>query len=425
MYVAFPRKEGSRMDVFHERCAGLDVHKEFIYICVLVGQERRPNRFKFKFGTFHHQLVEMKHKLLELGVTHVLMESTGVYWMPIYDVLEGSFEIVVGNAQHIMNVPGRKTDESDAEWLCKLLRYGLVKPSFVPERQFRDLRQLTRYRRAVVQARASEQNRVEKHLQIAGVKLSSVASSVFGVSGTNMLNCIAKGTTDPTRLSDLALGRLRKKIPQLRDAFSGSISKHTQELIATQMEQMNRLECTISKVELQIDEKLAPHAEILARLDQIPGIDRRCASDILAEIGTDMSPWATHRQFAAMAGLCPGNYISAGKRLKNRSRQGNPYLKSMLVQAAASAINTDRTYYQSKFRRLKQRRGHKRALVAIAHAMLVAIYHMIKKGEQYLELGANFVTDNENGRKKGDLVKQLQKLGYSVSLTELAHAAPI
>jgi transposase len=408
------------MEVFHERCAGSDVHKEVIYICVLIGQGRSFQKFKFKFGTFHHQLIEMRQKLLELGVTHVLMESTGVYWMPIYDVLEGFVQIVVGNAQHIMNVPGRKTDESDAEWLAKLLRHGLVRPSFVPERQFRELRQLTRYRRALVQTQASEQNRVEKHLQIAGVKLSSVASRVFGVSGTNMLHSIAKGTTDPTHLAELALGRLRKKIPQLTEAFTGSISKHTQELIATQMDQINRLECTIAEIELKIDQKVKPHAEILARLDQIPGIDLRCATDILAEIGTDMSAWATHRKIAAMAGLCPGNYISAGKRLKNRSRQGNPYLKSILVQAATSAINKDRSYYQSKFRRLKQRRGHKRAIVAIAHSMLVTIYYMIKKGEPYRELGANFVTDYETGRKKHDLLQQLQKLGYSVSLTQVA-----
>jgi transposase len=407
------------MEVFHERCAGLDVHKEVIFVCVLIGQSRRPERFKFKFGTFPHQLVEMRKKLVELGVTHVLMESTGVYWMPIYDALEGFVEIVVGNAQHIMNVPGRKTDESDAEWLAKLLRYGLVKPSFVPERQFRELRQLTRYRRAIVQTRASEQNRVEKHLQISGVKLSSVASDVFGVSGTDMLRHIADGITDPIRLANLARTQLRKKIPLLRDAFSGSISEHTQTLIAMQMEQINRLECTIAAVELKIDQKVQPYAEILSRLDQMPGLDLRSAMDILAETGTDMSPWASHRQFAAMAGLCPGNYISAGKRLKNRSRQGNPYLKSILVQAACSAINTNGSYYQSKFRRLKQRRGHKRALVAIAHAMLVAIYYMIKRGEPYWELGANFVTDYEDGRKKNNLIKEFQKLGYAVSLTPI------
>jgi transposase len=229
------------MDVFHERCAGIDVHKEVLYIRVLLGTGSRFQKIPLKFGTFHHQLVQMRQKLVELGVTHVLMESTGVYWMPVYDALEGYLEIVVGNAQHIMNVPGRKTDDTDADWLATLLRYGLVKPSFVPERQFRELRQLTRYRRAVVQTRASEQNRVEKHLQIAGVKLSSVASHLFGVSGTNMLNRIAQGETDPTRLADLALGRLRKKIPQLRDAFQGSNSLHTQQIFARHMDQMNRL----------------------------------------------------------------------------------------------------------------------------------------------------------------------------------------
>lgn len=249
---------------------------------------------------------------------------------------------------------------------------------------------------------------------------AAVKSAAPPHPGTSMLDSIAHGQTDPSHLAELALGRLRKKIPQLRDAFTGSISQHTKELIATQMDQMNRLECTIAQVELKIAQKVEPYAELLARLDEIPGIDVRCAIDVLAETGTDMSPWATHRQIAAMAGLCPGNYISAGKRLKNRSRQGNPYLKSILVQAAASAINTNGSYYQSKFRRLKQRRGHKRALVAIAHAMLVTIYYMIKKGEPYRELGAHFVTDYENGRKKNDLVQQLQKLGYSVSLTQIA-----
>jgi transposase len=407
------------MEVFHERCAGLDVHKEVIWVCVLIGQGRRPEKFKFKFGTFSHQLVELRSKLLELGVTHVLMESTGVYWMPVYDALEGFVQIVVGNAQHLMNVPGRKTDDNDAQWLAKLMRYGLVKPSFVPERQFRELRQLTRYRRAIVQTRASEQNRVEKHLQIAGVKLSSVASDVFGVSGTDMLQHIADGITDPNRLADLARTKLRKKIPLLRDAFAGSISEHTQALIAMQMEQINRVECTIAQVEWKIDQKVQPYTEILSRIDRMPGVDLRIAIDVLAEIGTDMSPWASHRQIAAMAGLCPGNYISAGKRLKNRSRQGNPYLKSILVQAACSAINTNGSYYQAKFRRLKQRRGHKRALVAIAHAMLVAIYYMIKREEPYRELGANYVTDDENGRKKNNLIKEFRKLGYEVSLSPI------
>jgi transposase len=405
------------MEVLYERCAGLDVHKSVIFVCVLIGQGRSAIKEKFKVGTFHHNLLELKQKLLEFGVTHVLMESTGVYWMPIYDVLEGSMEVVVGNAQHIMNVPGRKTDETDAEWLAKILRCGLVNPSFVPPRPFRELRTLTRYRRAIVDARAAEQNRIEKHLQIAGIKLTSVASRVFTVSGMDMLNHIAEGQTDPKKLAGLARGQLRPKIPALEQAFAGSISEHTQQLLAVQMTQLNRLDCTVAEVELKIDEKAEAYRDAITRLDGIPGIDTAAAIAILAETGTDMSPWKTHRQLAAMAGVCPGNYISAGKRLKNRSRQGNPYLKSILVQVACSAINKNGSYYQAKYKRLKQRRGHKRALVAIAHAILIAIYHMLKSGEEYRELGAQFVTDDEKGRKQTSLVRQLEKLGFSVALT--------
>jgi transposase len=411
------------MEVLHERCAGLDVHKSVIYICVLIGQGRSFVKHKFKFGTFHHNLLEMKRKLLELGVTHVLMESTGVYWMPIYDVLEGSMEVIVGNAGHIMNVPGRKTDETDAEWLAKLLRCGLVKPSFVPPRPFRELRTLTRYRRAIVEARAAEQNRIEKHLQIAGIKLTSVASRVFTVSGMDMLDHIAKGQTDPKELADLARGHLRSKIPALEQAFAGSISEHTQQMLAIQIAQLNRLESTIAEAELEIAKKAEAYRDAIARLDAIPGIDVSAAIAILAEIGTDMSPWRTHRQLAAMAGVCPGNYISAGKRLKNRSRQGNPHLKTILVQVACSAINKIGSYYQAKYYRLKQRRGAKRALVAIAHAILIAIYYMLKRGEEYKELGARSVAEDEKGRKKTSLVRQLEKLGYSVALSEAATSA--
>jgi len=406
------------MEVLHERCAGLDVHKEVIFICVLIGLGRRCEKVKKKFGTFPDDLVQLRQWVVELGVTHVLMESTGVYWMPIYDALEGAVEIVVGNAQHIMNVPGRKTDETDAEWLAKLLRFGLVNPSFVPAREFRELRQLTRYRRATVRTRASEQNRIEKHLQIAGIKLSSVASKVFTVSGADMMGQIAKGNTDPKQLANLARTHLRKKIPALEKAFPRAISLHTQQLLGVQLTQMTRLDCTIAETELRIEEKTKPYEKLIAQLDAVPGIDVVTATDLLAEIGTDMSAWETHRQIAAMAGVCPANYISAGKRLKNRSRQGNPYLKTVLVQAASSAINVQGSYYQAKYLRLKQRRGHKRAIVAIAHAILVTIYYMLKRGQAYRELGGHFVVQEEQGRKKISLIKQLENLGYAVTLAE-------
>lgn len=407
------------MDVLHDRCAGLDVHKEWVYVCVLIGQGSRQHRYKHKFGTFHHQLIELRGKLLEYGVTHVLMESTGVYWMPIYDVLDGYMEVIVGNAQHIMNVPGRKTDESDAEWLGKLLRFGLVKPSFVPERSFRELRQLTRYRRALIQARASEQNRIEKHLQISGIKLSSVTSKMFGVSGMDMLDHIAQGKTEASSLAALARGKLRKKTQALKHAFAGPISGHTQDLIALQLAELDRLTDTIIAVESTISGKVRPYAKALALLDPIPGINIAAAIDIIAEIGTDMSPWQTHRQLAAMAGVCPGNYVSAGKRLKNRSRQGNPYLKSILVQTAASAINKNGSYFQAKYKRLKQSRGHKRAILAIAHALLVTIYHILKRQEPYRDLGPNHLEDVDHVRRRTSLVRQLEGLGFRVDLNPM------
>jgi transposase len=405
------------MEVLHERCAGIDVHKEVLFICVLIGHGSKEQRHKIKTGTFHHELLELRRRLLELGVTHVLMESTGVYWMPIYDVLEGYVTVIVANAQHVMNVPGRKTDETDAEWLTKLLRYGLVNPSFVPDRAFRELRQLTRYRRALVQARASEQNRIEKHLQISGVKLSSVTTAVFGVSGMDMLANIAVGKTDPAQLALLARGRLKKKAGELAEAFAAPISKHTSELISLQLKEHDRVSKTITAAESAIQKRSTPFLGKIQLLDTMPGINALIATDVLAEIGTDMSRWKTHRQLAAMAGVCPGNFISAGKRLKNRSRRGNPYLKSILVQAAASAINTNGSYFQAKYRRLKQSRGHKRALLAIAHAMLVSIYYMLIRNEPYRDPGADHFRKIDPGRKASQLLMQLKKLGYSVQIT--------
>jgi transposase len=416
MYIGFPEKdEGNRMDVLHQRCAGLDVHKDVIYVCVLVGSSRNGDRFKFKFKTFPSDLIALRTKLLEFNVTHVIMESTGVYWMPIYDTLEGCVELVVANAQHVMNVPGRKTDESDAEWLAKLLRFGLVNPSFVPRREIRELRQLTRYERALIQTHASEQNRVEKQLQIAGIKLSSVASKVLTVSGSNMVEAIGRGVTDPSTLADLALGKLRKKIPQLEAAFAGNISPNTQHMLALHSEQLKRLDCTIAQTELRIAEKALPYQREIDLIDSMPGINRRTAIAIIAETGPDMSPWDKSTKFAAMSGLCPGNYISAGKRLKNRSRHGNPHLKAIMVQAACSAINTDGSYYQAKYKHLKARRGHKRALVAIAHAMIVAIYYMLKTGTPHRDPGPLRTPETNPNHDKDRAIALLSRLGYSVS----------
>ena len=387
-----------------------------LFVCVLIGHGSKRQRHKLKVGTFHHELLELRRKLLEFGVTHVLMESTGVYWMPIYEVLDGYMTVIVANAQHVMNVPGRKTDETDAEWLAKLLRYGLVNPSFVPERVFRETRQLTRYRRALVQARASEQNRIEKHLQIAGIKLSTVTTATFGVSGMDMLKNISEGKTEPGHLALLARGRLKKKAGELAEAFAAPISGHTSGLIGLQLQELDRISKTIASVEAAIEKRSTEFRSQIELLDGIPGINRLIAIDVIAEIGTDMSCWENHRKLAAMAGVCPGNFISAGKRLKNKSRRGNPYLKSILVQAAASAINKNGSYFQAKYKRLKQSRGHKRAILAIAHAMLVTIYHMLKNNEPYRDLGADHGKNVDPGRKVSTLLLQLKKLGFSVEL---------
>lgn len=405
------------MEVLYQRCAGLDVHKGSIHVSVLIGTGRKRERIRFKVGTFHRDLVALRDRLVELKVEAVLMESTGVYWMPVYDVLEGSMVVVVANAQHIMNVPGRKTDDTDADWLAELLRHGLVKPSFVPPREFRELRELTRYRRSLVRMRASEQNRIEKHLQSSGIKLSSV-TQIDTVSVGRMLSAIAEGNTSPEELANMAVGQLRKKIPQLQAALEGSISPHTQAIIQKQLTMMHRFDCSIAELELHIDNKTTQYQRLINKIDALPGIEQRTAIDILAETGCDMSPWKTHRQFAAMAGLCPANFISAGKRLKNGSRRGNPYLKSIMVQAAASAINTNGTYYQYKYRKLKERRGHKRALMAIAHSMLVAIYHMIKYDKPYEELGADFKSKEDPGRRTRYLIGQLKKLGVEVTINQ-------
>lgn len=404
------------MEVLHERCAGLDVHKEVIFVCVLIGLGTRQQKIKKKFGTFHHDLLELRRFLIEHGVTDALMESTGVYWMPIYDVLESYLTVTVGNAQHIMNVPGRKTDETDAEWLAKLLRCGLVTPSFVPDRTFRELRQLTRYRRALVQARASEQNRVEKQLQISGLKLSTVTTAVFGVSGMDMLSKISAGESDPASLALLARGRLKKKAGQIADAFAAPIASSTRELVGLQLKQLERLTTSIDAVEKAIAERTSPFSRQIDLLDSIPGVNHVAAVEILAEIGTTMSRWKTHRQLAAMAGVCPGNYISAGKRLKNRSRRGNPYLKCILVQAAMGAINTNGSFFQAKYKRLKQSRGHKRAVLAIAHAILISIYHILQNDQPYRDPSADQTRHRDPARSAAKLLRQLEQLGFAVQL---------
>lgn len=404
------------MEVFVDRGAGIDVHKNTVTVCVMTTEGRGVVKTLQKFTTFHDGLEAMRDWLLEMQVTHVAMEATGEYWKPVYEVLEGLVEQVVANAQHVKNVPGRKTDPKDAEWLARLLRHGLLQASFVPPAPIRDLRDLTRLRRKTIELSARIENRAQKVLEACGVKLGSVMSDVFGVTGRAILERLSNNKTDSEALAKLAQGQLKKKKPEIIRALQGSFTAHDAALLRHQLLLHDQLQQRRAAIEAELSVEVTPYEELIARLDQMPGINRDAAIEILGEIGNDMSPWADHRRIAAWAGLCPGNHESAGKRKKVKVRKGNPFLKSILVQAATAAVKTKGTYYQAKFLRLCKRRGYKRAIVAIAHAMLMAIYHMIKNDLPYRELGAKVFAERSAESKKKSLVEQLERLGYAVEL---------
>lgn len=404
------------MEVLVERGAGIDVHKDSVTICVMTTEGRKVVKTLTKFTTFHDDLKAMRDWLVEMKVTHVAMESTGEYWKPVYEMLEGLFELIVANAQHVKNVPGRKTDPQDAEWLARLLRHGLLQASFVPPAPIRDLRDLTRLRRKTIEMGARVENRAQKVLEAAGIKLGSVVTDVFGVTGRAILGKLADHKTDPAVLAELAKGSLKSKKPQIIRALQGSFTLHDAALLKHQLILHEQLQERRTAIESQLADEVKPYEPLISRLDEMPGINRDAAIEILGEIGPDMSPWATDRRIAAWAGLCPGNHESAGKRKNIGVRKGNPFLKSILVQAATAAVKTKGTYYEAKFLRLSKRRGYKRAIVAIAHRMLIAIYHMIRNDKPYQELGAAIFDQRSAESKKLSLVKQLENLGYAVEL---------
>jgi transposase len=404
------------MQVLVERGAGLDVHKKTVVACWFDGHEPTLRPVKRTFGTFRHQLEQLRDWLLQWGCTHVAMESTGVYWKTVHAVLESNFEVILGNARHMANVPGRKTDMNDAEWIATLLRYGLIRPNFIPPKPVRDLRELTRYRRKLVQTTTAAQLRVDKVLESASIKLSSVASEVFGVSGRRMLRALADGVTDAHALAELSLGKLRAKRDRLIEAFSGNFAPEHARLLAVQLDTIDRLERSTREVECLINEKASPFEKWIAQLDSIPGVNRTVAIDVLAESGTDMSRWLTHRHFAAWAGLCPGNRESAGRHRKTRTREGNPFLKSILVQAATSARKRRSSYLARRFATVCGRRGERIATVAIAHQIAVSIYYMILRDQPYREPEeAN--PQRRREQRKAQLLRQLQNLGYQVMIT--------
>jgi transposase len=363
-------------------------------------------------------LLRMRDWLRAEGCTHVGMESTGIYWMPVYTILEGSFDLVVGNAMHIKQVPGRKTDVKDSEWIADLLRHGLIRPSFVPPKPLRELRDLLRYRRKLIDSQTAERNRMLKLLETANIKLASVASNVFGTSGRRMLRALLDGNMTPEQMAELAKGRLRKKLAELTPALDGRVEEHHRFLLSMQLERMEDLEATIKKLDDRIDEKLAPYQAQHKRLTQIPGVDRVGAAVIISELGIDMSVFPTVRHAAAWAGVSPGNNESAGKRKGTPGRKGNTHLTTALVQAAVAASRTKGTYLKEKYWRLKARRGPMRAALAVAHKILIAAYHMLANDADHRELGEKHLDSISAASVKNSLVKRLERLGYQVTLQE-------
>lgn len=411
------------MQVLHSRCAGFDVHKDSVMVCLLI--DRAPPVIR-SFGTTTGQLLLLRDFLLEHRIGHVAMESTGVYWKPVWNLLEGAVaELMLVNAQHVKQVPGRKTDVSDCQWIADLLRHGLIRPSFVPPAPQRDLRELTRQRSQLVAERARVANRIQKILEDANLKLGSVVSDILGKSSRAMIGAlIEQPDADPAKLAEhlAAAGPLRNKIPQLALALKGQLRDHHRFMLKQLLDHTDHLGEQIEAFEGRIDRSMSdgPFAEAVRRLDPIPGVNRRAAQAILAEIGHDMSRFASAAHLASWAGLCPGNDESAGKRRSGRTRFGNRWLKQMLVQCAWAASRTKRSYFHGMYHRLKARRGHKRALIAIAHAMLTTIWHLLSRASDYVDLASVPKYQPDPQRLAQHLVQRLQQLGYTVALTPAA-----
>ena len=412
------------MRIVYKRCCGLDVHKKVIVACLLLlesdGELRQEIR---KFGTMTEDLLQLLDWLQQAGCTQVAMESTGVYWKPIYNILEGHLEVVVVNAQHLKGVPGRKTDVLDAEWLAECFQLGLLKASFIPPAPVRELRDLTRYRTSLIRERARTANRLQKVLEDANIKLASVVTDIQGVSAWAMLEAIVSGTTDPEALADLAKGLLRKKRDQLVAALSGRVKPHHRFLIAEHLGQIEYLEEAIQRIGTEVAERLRPFELEVKRLDSIPGISQQIAEVMLAEIGWDLSRFPTDKNLASWAGMCPGNNESAGKRRNGKTRKGSRWLRHALIEAAHGAARTKNKYLKTQYHRVAAHRGKKKALVAVGHSILIISYHLLTRGQEYTDLGANYFDERDRSAVQRRCVKRLEKLGYSVQLQQTTLAA--
>jgi transposase len=410
------------METIVRRCAGLDVHKASVVACArVIDEDGELQSFRQSFGTTTSDLLVLSDWLASHGVTLVGMESTGVYWKPVYALLESEFECWLLNAQHLRNVPGRKTDVADAAWIAQLVAHGLVRPSFVPPKEIRELREVTRYRKALIQERTREAQRLHKTLESAGIKLSSVASDILGVSGRAMLDALIGGTHDPDLLADLARGKLRKKLPALRKALTGWFSPTHRILVGELLAHLEYLDESIERLSTDVATMIAPFSQAIDHLDTIPGVNRRTAEVLISEIGADMSRFPSSGHLASWGGMSPGNNESAGKHFSGKTRKGSKWLRVALVESAEAAARTKGTYLAAQYARLKGRHGHKKAVFAVAHSILVIAYHLLERNQPYDELGGDYFIERQSkDAYQRRLIKQLERMGYDVALTERA-----
>lgn len=407
------------MQIVHERCCGLDVHKKSVVACILITSEDATVQREIRtYGTMTADLLMLRDWLESLDVQHVAMESTGVFWHPIYNILEDEGRtIILVNAQHMKAVPGRKTDVKDSEWLADLLRHGLLQASFIPPAPIRELRELTRYRKTLVQERASEINRLQKVLESANLKLAAVASDILGKSGRDMLDAVVDGQEDPEVLAALARGRLRSKIPELQQALKGRVKAHHRFLIEQILSHIDFLDQAIGKVYQEVEQCLAPFAEAVSLLQTIPCINAIAAAIIVAEIGIDMSRFPSAKHLASWAGVCPGNRQSGGKRLSGTATKGDVWLRAVLGEIAVSIARSPGTYLHAQYHRIARRGGKQKAVWAVAHSVIVSIYHLLQSKQSYQDLGADYFEQLEAPRLERHHVRQLERLGSSLTLS--------
>jgi transposase len=412
------------MEIVYACCCGLDVHAKTVVACLIKAGKKEVRTF----STMTDDLLRLLDWLVSQGCTHAAIESTGVYWKPVFNILEGQIEVLLVNARHYKGIPGRKTDVKDCEWLADLLRHGLLKPSFIPPPEIRELRELTRYRQQLVKEMASIANRVQKLIESANIKLGQVAADVMGVSGRLMLRALAAGETDAEKMSEFARRRKRNKLPELKRALEGRLTKSQRWVLGELLTRYEEIEAAIKRVEQQIDEEVSESADpfvskAVELLETIPGVGERVAETIVSEIGVDMNRFPSADHLSSWAGMCPGNNESGGKRRSGKTTKGSVYLREALVQAAWAASHTKQTYLAAQYRRLAKRLGKKKALVAVGHSLLVMIYHVLARQMSYQELGGDYFDKQNVEAQRQRLIRRLEATGLKVTVEEVWNAA--